>query len=42
MKRLLSMTVIVLVSFLLQTTVFQGLALADVVPNFLLIVTVTF
>ena len=42
MKRVFSMAVIVLVSFLLQTTVFQSLALADVVPNFLLIVTVTF
>lgn len=42
MKRVLSIAVIVLVSFLMQTTIFQSLALADVVPNFLLIVTVTF
>lgn len=42
MKRVLTIAAIVLLSFLLQTTIFQSLALADVVPNFLLIVTVTF
>ncbi len=42
MKRVLSIAAIVLLSFLMQTTIFQSLALADVVPNFLLIVTVTF
>lgn len=42
MKRTLSIAAVILVSFLLQTTIFQSLALADVVPNFLLIITVTF
>ncbi len=34
--------VIILLAFLLQTTTFQSLALADVVPNLLLIVTVCY
>lgn len=42
MKRAISIAAVILVAFLLQTTIFQSLALADVVPNFLLIVTVTF
>ncbi len=33
---------VILVAVLLQTTVFQKLALADVVPNFLLVVTVSY
>ena len=42
MKRILTIAAVIIVSFLLQTTIFQSLALADVVPNFLLIITVTF
>lgn len=42
MKRVISIAAVILVSFILQTSIFQRLALADVVPNFLLIVTVTF
>lgn len=34
--------VIILLAFLLQTTVFQSLALADVVPNLLLVVTICY
>lgn len=39
MKRFFLMTIIIVVSFLLQSTVFQVIALADVVPNLLLIIT---
>ncbi len=42
MKRFFTMAIIILASFLIQTTVLQSLALADVVPNLLLIITVTF
>ncbi len=42
MRRFFTMTVVILFSFLLQTTILQSLALADVVPNLLLIITVTF
>ncbi len=42
MRRFFTMAIIILASFLLQTTVLQSLALADVVPNLLLIITVTF
>lgn len=42
MKRVLWITAVIIIGFLLQTTIFQKLALADVVPNFLLIITVTF
>lgn len=42
MKRFFTMALIILASFLIQTTVLQSLALADVVPNLLLIITVTF
>lgn len=38
MKRFIINTLIILVCFLLQTTAFQRLALADAVPNLLLIV----
>lgn len=41
-KRKLVSIIIILIAFLLQTTVFQGLALADVVPNLVLAVTVTY
>lgn len=34
--------IVILLAFVLQTTVFQAIALADVVPNLLLIVTITF
>lgn len=40
MKHIISTVLIILAAFVLQTTVFQALALADVVPNLLLIVTV--
>lgn len=39
MKRILLMTIIIIVSFLLQSTVFRVIALANVVPNLLLIIT---
>ncbi|MSS64375.1 rod shape-determining protein MreD [Velocimicrobium porci] len=42
MKRVITILFTVLICFLLQTTIFQALALADVVPNLLLIVTVAF
>lgn len=42
MKRFFTIALLILVCFLLQTTVFQTLALADVVPNLLLILTVAF
>lgn len=34
--------VVIFLAFLLQTTVFHAIALADVVPNLLLVVTITF
>lgn len=34
--------IVILLAFLLQTTVFQVIRLADVVPNLLLVVTITF
>lgn len=40
MKRFCIMTVIIILCFILQSTVFQVISLADVVPNLLLIVTV--
>ncbi|BCN31209.1 rod shape-determining protein MreD [Anaeromicropila herbilytica] len=40
MKRLITIAIVVLLCFILQSTVFQVLALANVVPNLLLIVTV--
>lgn len=42
MKRLISTILVVFVCFVLQTTLFQTLALADVVPNLLLIATVAY
>lgn len=39
MKHVISTTIVILLAFVLQTTVFQALSLADVVPNLLLIVT---
>lgn len=42
MKRFFTIAVLILLCFLLQTTIFQMLALADVVPNLLLILTVAF
>lgn len=42
MKRLLLAVVTIFLSFILQTTFFQFLALAQVVPNLLLIVTVAY
>lgn len=42
MKRFFTIALLIIICFLLQTTVFQMLALADVVPNLLLIVTVAF
>lgn len=40
MKRIIIAFFIIAISFLLQSTVFQAIAIADVVPNILLIVTV--
>jgi rod shape-determining protein MreD len=40
MKRCIVTIVIIILCYLLQTTVFQAIALADVVPNLLLIITV--
>ena len=42
MRRFFTMAIVILMSFLVQTTILQKLALADVVPNLLLIITVTF
>ena len=41
MKRLLIITIEIIICYLLQTTVFQWIALAHVVPNLLLILTVS-
>ena len=42
MKRFFTIALLILTCFLLQTTIFQMLALADVVPNLLLILTAAF
>ncbi|MDK2808039.1 MAG: rod shape-determining protein MreD [Clostridiales bacterium] len=42
MKRILTILAVILISFVLQTTVFKSLALAEVSPNLLLILTVAF
>ncbi len=42
MKRKLILTVAVLLTFMLQGTVFQSLAIASITPNLLLILTVSF
>jgi rod shape-determining protein MreD len=41
-KKKVTAFLVIIAAFLLQTTVFQSLALADVVPNLLLVVTVTY
>lgn len=41
MKRFIIITIEIIICFLLQTTVFQWIALANVVPNLLLILTVS-
>lgn len=40
MKRVICSIAVILLSFILQTTVFQALSLAEVVPNLMVIVTV--
>jgi rod shape-determining protein MreD len=40
MKRLITIAIVIIICFILQSTVFQVLALANVVPNLLLVVTV--
>ncbi|MFA9463628.1 MAG: rod shape-determining protein MreD [Velocimicrobium sp.] len=42
MKRFVSTVFVILICFVLQTTIARSLALADVVPNLLLIVTVAY
>lgn len=42
MKRIITLALTILVSFLLQTTLFQSLKLAGVMPNILLILVVSF
>ncbi|MEG1458891.1 MAG: rod shape-determining protein MreD [Acetivibrio sp.] len=42
MKRFISTILVIIICFVLQTTLFQTLALANVVPNLLLIVTVAY
>lgn len=42
MKQIISTLLIIIICFVLQTTFFQALALADVVPNLMLIVTVAY
>lgn len=42
MRRKFTLAVLILVTFLLQTTVFQSLEIASVTPNLLLILTVAF
>lgn len=41
-KKTLVSVLVIIIAFLLQTTVFKSIALADVVPNLLIIVTVTY
>ena len=41
MKRYFIMLVVIVCSFILQSTVFQTLALSDIVPNLLIIITVS-
>lgn len=41
-KRIISCTVIIIVCYLLETTVFQKIALASIVPNLLIVVTSAF
>lgn len=42
MKRIVSIILVIIICFVLQTTIFQTLSLADVSPNLLLIVTVAY
>lgn len=42
MRRKITMALLVLACFLLQTTIFQALEIADVAPNLLLILTISF
>ncbi|MCI5649078.1 MAG: rod shape-determining protein MreD [Fusicatenibacter sp.] len=42
MRRKITLTVLILITFLLQTTVFQSLEIASVTPNLLLILTTAF
>ncbi|MGN0406491.1 MAG: rod shape-determining protein MreD [Bariatricus sp.] len=42
LKRIAVCTVIILICFLLETTIFQHLALASVIPNLLIVVTSSF
>ena len=42
MRRKVIIAVLIIVTFILQTTIFQTLAVASVAPNLLLILTVTF
>ncbi|MCR5793507.1 MAG: rod shape-determining protein MreD [Lachnospiraceae bacterium] len=42
MKRFIGTALVIYLAFILQTTIFQSLSLADVSPNILLIVTVSF
>ena len=40
--KVLSSILVIIIAFLLQTTFFRAIALADVVPNLMLIVTVSY
>lgn len=40
MRRFIGITLVIVTCFIIQSTIFQALALADVVPNLLIIVTV--
>ena len=42
MKRKVTLAVLILITFILQSTVFQSLAIASISPNLLLILTVSF
>ena len=42
MIRTITMTLLILITFILQSTVFQSLSIASIVPNLLLILTVSF
>ena len=42
MIRTITMTLLILITFILQSTVFQSLSIASIAPNLLLILTVSF
>ena len=42
MRRKVTLALLILVTFILQSTVFQSLAIASIAPNLLLILTVSF